>query len=1697
MDGNYEDFIMNNMSYMASVRFTARQSGAVSQVSLYFSGSNGSAQYIAQIQGDNAGVPNGTTLGSPVTLWVSSWWNNFSFSTAPSLTEGGVYHIVVIPNFLGMYNATWRMGTTPFNGMYPYDQTADPNQGVAKNLGSGWATYGGIQPLFVVNYPGTDNYGGNPYAAVEVRELSNASTLAQIFEVPDNPMTIQSVGAYVKKTGSPSGNLLWNIEDYSTTITVASGTLSSPGQAGVSYAWIEVAITPVVIPTGIYRLVLSSPGSSGSNKYFWQASDGGVNAGLFKDYTTYKGTNSRAQELTSLGRIWTNVGQNYLDGDFPFRFLMSAPGTPTPTPTPTPPGTSYVGNNFPLDGNYSDYPMMNAAYQGSVRFTARQTGAVSQVSLFFSQATGSPQYAVQIQGDNAGVPNGVTNGSPVTIYPYSGWQDTWFSGSIPSVTAGTAYHIVVKACSVYTGSYATWRMGSTPYNGLYPYDQVTDANQGVAKNLGSGWVSYGGIQPLFIVRYSGSNNYDGNPYAAVTELAMSNASTLAELFDVPGSPLTILSLGAWVKKAGSPAGNLNWAIVNAATTVTVGSGTLAMPGQVGASYSWVEATVTPVVMPTGAYRLVLSSPGSNGINNYWWPMAYSGSSNYGYSYSTTYDGLGSRAQTWSGSTWNDPSMYYDTDFVFRFLQSPAGTPTPTPTPTPPGTSYVGNNFPLDGNYSDFPMANGSYKGSIRFTARQTGAVSQVALYFTQLMGTTTADVIQIQGDNAGVPNGAANGSPVTIYPAQGWNYIGFSSMALPNLTAGASYHVVVWAYGAYVNSYATWRMGSTPYNGMYPYDQVADANQGVAKNLGSGWVTYSGIQPVFAVQYSGTGIWDGNSYALQSEEILRESNIYRSQRFRITTLPVNFNKVGVFARKIGAPEDNLYWEIRKASDNSLKADGSLTASQLDSAYRWVESTTTAAELPADTYLFIMKSPGSHSPNGYGWSRSYPATFSCSPLPGLTYDGVSSYAVSSSNGTSWSAMSFTQDDDFAFRLLNNGFSTPTWTPTWTSTPTASPTLTPSITATPSDTTTETPTETSTNTPTPTVSETPSETSTSTATDTSTDTPTTTPTKTPTPTGTYTPTPTSTSVSECGYLAWAGNETAPITQGVSGGTTYIYSTTGAGRKDFTVTVPVSGAYKMSASVSAVGGMSDTWYVQIQGVPDTNSLGKTAFCVLTKGAFHTEDVNGNNGANGTRYWNLAAGNYTVSWSGREANCALACFNLVKLSDNFMPTITPTSTVSPTPTTTFTLTSTETPTPTSTAMSDCGYLAWPGSETSPIMEAITAGITYIYTNTANTGRKDFTVSVPVSGMYKLSASVSAAGGTSDTWYVQIQGVFDTTGAGKSAFCVLTKGTFHTEEVNGNNGAGGTRYWNLSAGNYTVSWSGREPNCALACFKLIKAEATPTLTPVPTATATPNMMDECGYLAWAGAETSPITQGISSGTTYIYSAVANAGRKDFSVTVPVSGLYKMSASVSASGGISDTWYVQIQGVPDTASVGKSAFCVLTKGAFHIEDVNGNNGAGGTRYWNLAAGNYTVSWSGREPNCALACFKLVRMEETPTPTATEYLGRGESLPLLMSNRSTPTPVWDGRVVVAAPNVSRDGTPIQFRIHTEQASPIQLEINSLLGERVYAVEVLGNTGMNLLNWNLHNQSGSSTASGLYLYRVNMAGKTYTGKVAIIH
>ena len=170
-------------------------------------------------------------------------------------------------------------------------------------------------------------------------------------------------------------------------------------------------------------------------------------------------------------------------------------------------------------------------------------------------------------------------------------------------------------------------------------------------------------------------------------------------------------------------------------------------------------------------------------------------------------------------------------------------------------------------------------------------------------------------------------------------------------------------------------------------------------------------------------------------------------------------------------------------------------------------------------------------------------------------------------------------------------------------------------------------------------------------------------------------------------------------------------------------------------------------------------------------------------------------------------------------------------------------------------------------------------------------------------------------------------------------------------------------------------------------------------------------------------------------------------------------------------------------------------------------------------GNPVTASEATEPCCVVV---EGGMAMTPTSTATPTVSPTGTLTPGASPTPTPTQAWTwwkktgsemgpalsptagnypgGTRVSAAPNISRNGSPIQFRVPLGQPEKVDLALYSLSGEEIYETSVEGRTGLNSLVWPVENRSGGPAASGLYVYVVRIGdgsqSTVQTGKVAVI-
>jgi hypothetical protein len=159
--------------------------------------------------------------------------------------------------------------------------------------------------------------------------------------------------------------------------------------------------------------------------------------------------------------------------------------------------------------------------------------------------------------------------------------------------------------------------------------------------------------------------------------------------------------------------------------------------------------------------------------------------------------------------------------------------------------------------------------------------------------------------------------------------------------------------------------------------------------------------------------------------------------------------------------------------------------------------------------------------------------------------------------------------------------------------------------------------------------------------------------------------------------------------------------------------------------------------------------------------------------------------------------------------------------------------------------------------------------------------------------------------------------------------------------------------------------------------------------------------------------------------------------------------------------------------------------------ISGSNYVTNAYYALYLKGNLVSASGGNPPTCR------------PLPTCTPG---GKAHPLQDEvPTSTPTTVPTAVLelvgsVVAAPNISTDLQPIQFKVSLGREAHISLALYDIVGERVYNASLQGNPGMNPLEWALQNNAGGEVASGFYVYEVQIDDGhqriTKMGKVVVI-
>jgi len=149
----------------------------------------------------------------------------------------------------------------------------------------------------------------------------------------------------------------------------------------------------------------------------------------------------------------------------------------------------------------------------------------------------------------------------------------------------------------------------------------------------------------------------------------------------------------------------------------------------------------------------------------------------------------------------------------------------------------------------------------------------------------------------------------------------------------------------------------------------------------------------------------------------------------------------------------------------------------------------------------------------------------------------------------------------------------------------------------------------------------------------------------------------------------------------------------------------------------------------------------------------------------------------------------------------------------------------------------------------------------------------------------------------------------------------------------------------------------------------------------------------------------------------------------------------------------------------------------------------------VGTGNSIVKYSP----CSTGAMNVVRLLKASVPSR-----EGSATSILTPTVTfTPSPTNPDELtqgVVAVPNVSRYGVPVDLRIIFGHATQVNLSIYNIVGEMVYQTTLGETAGVNNLLWRVENQAHAPVASGLYIYVLqaddNKTHRNYTGKIAVI-
>lgn len=256
--------------------------------------------------------------------------------------------------------------------------------------------------------------------------------------------------------------------------------------------------------------------------------------------------------------------------------------------------SSQSGSGVPIGDNGG------TEYQEAQSFTVPGTGLLSQFTFDLNANVGTPSgnFTWEIRDDASGP--GSTILATGTITPTASSTNTVniAAGSQPFLVTSTTYWLVLYAPAQGTNNRWLWKANLT---GTY-----SNGQRAYSSNGGVTWTT-DAADTQFTLTIDAVTSYD----------------RLAQGFQIASST-TVQSVRLWLKKVGSPSGNLTVKIETdssgdpSGTPVTDGTSDTVAVSSLAASYGWIDFTFStaPSLSASTQYHIVLETTGTQSNTNY-------------------------------------------------------------------------------------------------------------------------------------------------------------------------------------------------------------------------------------------------------------------------------------------------------------------------------------------------------------------------------------------------------------------------------------------------------------------------------------------------------------------------------------------------------------------------------------------------------------------------------------------------------------------------------------------------------------------------------------------------------------------------------------------------------------------------------------------------------------------------------------------------------------------------------------------------------------------------------------------------------------------------------------------------------------------------------------------------------------------------